>query len=167
MFATTGPSGSVCPGGARAWALAGYWKSSETSFTTTACLPPAIGMGATTCCLCVVAPSSPRWQTNWCVSVSLCLCVSVSLCLCVSVCLCVSLCLCVSVSVCLRTERCAGWDPVTGMVLCGTGYLQGSVACSECAVGYYADAVQSWQACPTLGTIAADIYTNLNCHAAL
>eukprot|EP01029_Cantina_marsupialis_P022086 TRINITY_DN537_c0_g1_i10.p1 TRINITY_DN537_c0_g1~~TRINITY_DN537_c0_g1_i10.p1 ORF type:complete len:778 (+),score=287.05 TRINITY_DN537_c0_g1_i10:1601-3934(+) len=35
------PSGALCPGGYRAWALPGYWTSSETSGKTLRCQPPS------------------------------------------------------------------------------------------------------------------------------
>ena len=33
--------------------------------------------------------------------------------------------------------RCAGWSEALGATLCGTGYLQGSYACSVCASGFF------------------------------
>lgn len=49
-------------------------------------------------------------------------------------------------------ERCLGWNITLGASQCGTGYLQGSFACSACSRGYYQDDAGACSACPYLGT---------------
>ena len=81
--------GTICPGGFRQWAPAGYWTPHE-------------------------AWSSPPLR-------------------------------CAEPS----TRRCVGHDRVLKQTACGTGYLQGSVACSACAAGWYMTAAGLCAACPT------------------
>lgn len=80
--------GTICPGGFRQWAPAGYWTPHE-------------------------AWGSPPLR-------------------------------CAEPS----TRRCAGHDRVLKQTACGQGYLQGSVACSACATGWYMTTAGLCAACP-------------------
>jgi hypothetical protein len=46
------------------------------------------------------------------------------------------------------TERCAGWNALTGKTQCGPTYRQGSYMCESCAVGAYAPGDGSCRLCP-------------------
>ena len=47
-------------------------------------------------------------------------------------------------------QRCAGYDPGNGQVLCGPGYKQGTQGCSGCAASFYQDTSSGrCLACPT------------------